>query len=201
MVDSKLGDEGLMPEEKSEITNAQLAAFCRQFGSLMHAEINILDIFDTLREQSDSAFMREVVDSVREDVEMGRTLATAFSRYPQSFSPFFISMVRQGELEGELDRTFDLLADHFESRMEETVDAHRRREGGAFDLETVASVFQWLFIWLAALIALCALGAGFIWYATETEAVPGETLPNVLLLVGLIMLLGVLVFSRGRKRR
>ena len=61
-----------MPEQDSELTNAQLAALCRQFASLMHAEINILDIFDTLREQSDSAFFQEVIDSVREDVEMGR---------------------------------------------------------------------------------------------------------------------------------
>ncbi len=192
-----------MPEQDSELTNAQLAAVCRQFASLMHAEINILDIFDTLREQTDSAFFQEVIDSVREDVEMGRTLATAFSRYPQTFSPFFISMVRQGELEGELDRTFDLLADHFESRMDETVDAHRRREEGAFDLETVAAVFQWLFIWLTALLAFAALGAGLVWYATAPDegGLPGETIPNVLLLVGFIMLLGVIVFSRGRKRR
>ena len=192
-----------MPEQDSELTNAQLAALCRQFASLMHAEINILDIFDTLREQSDSAFFQEVIDSIREDVEMGRTLATAFSRYPQTFSPFFISMVRQGELEGELDRTFDLLADHFESRMDETVDAHRRREEGAFDLETVAAVFQWLFIWLTALLAFAALGAGLVWYATAPAegGLPGETIPNVLLLVGFIMLLGVIVFSHGRKRR
>ncbi len=192
-----------MPEQDSELTNAQLAALCRQFASLMHAEINILDIFDTLREQSDSAFFQEVIDSIREDVEMGRTLATAFSRYPQTFSPFFISMVRQGELEGELDRTFDLLADHFESRMDDTVDAHRRREGGAYDLETVAAAFQWLFIWLTALLAFAALGAGLVWYATGPAkgGLPGERIPNVLLLVGFIMLLGVIVFSRGRKRR
>jgi len=189
-----------MPEQDSELTNAQLAAVCRQFASLMHAEINILDIFDTLREQSDSAFFQEVIDSVREDVEMGRTLATAFSRYPQTFSPFFISMVRQGELEGELDRTFDLLADHFESRMDDTVDAHRRREEGAFDLETVAAAFQWLFIWLTALLAFSALGAGLVWYATA-PTLPGQAIPNILLLVGFIMLLGVIVFSRGRKRR
>ena len=190
-----------MPESPGEISNAELAALCRQFSSLMHAEINILDIFDTLGQQSDNAFLGEVIDSVREDVEMGRTMATAFSRYPQSFSPFFISMVRQGELEGELDRTFGLLADHFESRLDDTVDAQRRRDSSAFDLETVASVFQWLFIWVTVLIAFCALGAGVIWYATGVGTLPGDPLPNVLLLVGLILLLGVLVFSRGRRRR
>jgi len=190
-----------MPEQQAELTNAELAAMCRQFASLIHAEINILDIFDTLREQSDNAFLQEVIDSVREDVEMGRTLATAFSRYPQTFSPFFVSMLRQGELEGELDRAFDLLADHYESRMDGAVDTRRRRDAGAFDLETVAAAFQWLFIWLTALGASTALGAGLIWYATDNDTLPGQPLPNVLLLVGVIMLLGVIVFSRGRKRR
>ena len=189
-----------MPENEGEFGNQELAAFCRQFASLMHAEINILDIFETLREQGESAFTREIVDSVREDVEMGRTMATAFSRYPQTFSPFFVSMVRQGELEGELDRAFDNLADHFESRLEGGVDSRRRREAGAFDLETVASAFQWLFVWVAALAAFCALGAGLVWYATEVGGLPGSALPNVLLLVGVILLLGVLVFSRGRRR-
>ena len=190
-----------MPESPAEIGNTELAALCRQFASLLHAEINILDIFDAVREQSDDAFVREVIDSVREDVEMGRTMATAFSRYPQTFSPFFISMVRQGEREGELDQAFAGLADHFESRLDDGVDARRRRDASAFDLETVASAFQWLFIWVAVLVAFCALGAGLIWYATEVGGLPGATLPNILLLVGVIMLLGVLVFSHGRKRR
>ena len=192
-----------MAQEKpgTNIGNAELATLCRQFAGLMHAQVNILDIFGTLREQGDSALLREVIDSVREDVEMGRPLATAFSRYPQTFSPFFISMVRQGELEGELDQTFGLLADHFESRLDVEVDSQRRREDGSYDLETVASVFQWLFVWVTALLAFSAIGAGLIWYGTTVGELPGAPLPTMLLLVGVILLLGVLVFSRGRKRR
>lgn len=190
-----------MAESQGQISNAEMAALCRQFSSLMHAQVNILDIFTALREQTSNAFLREVIDSVREAVEMGQTLAAAFSRYPQSFSPFFISMLRQGELEGELDIILANLADHYESRLGEGVDARRRREAGAFDIEAAASAFQWLFIWVTALLAFCAIGAGIIWYATIQGAVPGATVPNVLLLVGLIMLLGVLVFTRGRRRR
>ena len=189
-----------MPETEGEITNVELAALCRQFSTLMHAQVNILDIFTALREQSNNAFLCEVIDSVREDVEMGRTLATAFSRYPQAFSPFFISMIRQGELEGELDIILSNLADHYESRLDSEVDSRRRREAGAFDIEAAASAFQWIFIWLTALLAFCAIGAGIVWYATVEEALPGATVPNVLLLIGLIMLLGVLVFTRGRRR-
>ena len=69
-----------MTTQDPGLTNSELAAFCRQFSSLMHAQINILDIFDALKEQSNNALMREIIDSVREDVEMGRSLATAFSR-------------------------------------------------------------------------------------------------------------------------
>ncbi len=144
--------------------------------------------------------LRDILAHVREDAEMGRALATAFSRYPQVFSPFFISMVRQGELEGELDRVFSDLATHFETRLEEGVDATRRREGGLTDLETVASVFQWIFIWLTALVGFCSVGGGLIYYATHHAGLPGEPLPNVAIFIGLVMFLGVIVFSRGRRR-
>jgi len=190
-----------MAQDETQVGNAEMAQFCRQFASLMHAQVSLLDIFDALREQTGSALLREVLDHVREDVEMGRTLATAFSRYPQIFSPFFISMIRQGELEGELDRILSDLATHFETRLEDGVDATRRREGGAFDVQSAASAFQWLFIWTIALVGFSALGAGLIYYATGPKALPGEPLPNVAILIGVVMFLGVIVFSLGRRRR
>ncbi len=190
-----------MPEPESQVGNAEMAQFCRQFASLMHAQINILDILEALREQTGSALMREILAKVREDVEMGRTLATAFSRYPQVFSPFFISMVRQGELEGELDRLLGDLATHFETRLEDGVDASERRGTVGFDLEAVASAFQWIFIWLTALLGFCFLGGGLVFYATGAHGLPGEPGANIALFVGVVMFLGVLVFTRGKRRR
>ncbi len=193
-------DKSKKKQPEGEVTNAELALFCRQFASLMHARVNILDIFDALREQTDNPFLKEVIQSVRHDVEMGRSLATAFSRYPTVFSPFFISMIRQGELEGELDRILDDLADHYESRLTSRVDAKRRRDAPLFDWEAAASAFQWMFTWFVALAAACTLAAGLTWYATEMQAIPGEPIPNILLVLSAILLLGVIVFTRGRKR-
>lgn len=194
-----------MAESESRVTNAELAMICRQFATMTKAEINILEILETLREQTQNAFLREVLEQVQNDVEMGHTLATAFSRYPNTFSPFFITMLREGELEGELDRAFDDLADHFETRLGEVPDARRPARAGVFDWEAAASAFQWIFIWLTALGAVCALGAGLIWYATAGPeggvGLPGDRLPNILIFVGIVMALGVLVFTRGRRRR
>ena len=183
------------------VSNAEMATLCRQFSSLMAAQINILDIFGALREGTDNALLREVLYSVQEAVEMGRSLATAFSRYPDAFSPFFISMLRQGELEGELERVLAELADHYETRMTTEVDARRPAQAGAFDLQTAASAFQWIFIWLVGLLSAALLGAGGIYYVTKLGALPGEAVPNMLLLVGTVLLLGVVVFVFGRRRR
>jgi hypothetical protein len=190
-----------MPPDEQDVTNTELAMMSRQFASLMHAKINILDIFESLREQSSNPLMREVIESVRTDVENGRSLATAYSRYPKVFSPFFISMVRQGELEGELDRIFTDLATHYETRMEDGIDATATRETAGFDLEAVASAFQWIFIWSTAILGFCSLGAGLVFYATGPQGIPGTPAANIAIFVGVVMFLGVVVFTRGRRRR
>lgn len=189
-----------MPPEEEGITNSELAVLCRQFASLMHAKINILDIFASVHEQSSLPLLREIITTIRTDVENGRSLATAFSRYPQVFSPFFISMVRQGELEGELDRTFADLANYFETRLEATPDANRM-DAPVYDWEAAAVSFQWIFIWLTLLCGFCLLGAGLVWYGTTMGGLPGEVGPNVAIFVSVIMFLAALLFARGRRRR
>jgi hypothetical protein len=189
-----------MPETEQTVSNAEMATMCRQFATLMTAQINILDIFEALREGTENRFLREVLYSVQEAVEMGRSLATAFSRYPQAFSPFFISMLRQGELEGELDKVLEELSVHYETRLATEMDATRRPEAGATDLQTVASVFQWAFIWVVGLIAAALLGSGMVYYATADSALPGNPVANIMLLDGVVLLLGVAVFAWGRRR-
>jgi len=189
-----------MTDAGSMVTNTEIAALCRQFSSLVHADVNILDILEALRAQTTNAHLREMLDSVREDLEMGRMLATAFSRYPQTFSPFFISMIRQGELEGQLDAILAELATHYESRLDDTPDATRRRDAGVFDIESAATLLTWMLTWIAALLAACALGAGALIYAHQLGASRGDLAANILILSAVIIMLGVLILARGKRR-
>jgi len=186
-----------MPPQSTDITNAELAAFCRQFGSLVHADVNILQVLEALRNQVGKAYFREIIDQIRRDVEMGRTLATAFSRYPQTFSPFFLSMIRQGELEGELDTVLFTLADHFESRLDRDVDTGRTRGTGALDVETLISVVRYGFVWMAAFLSAIFVAAGIILYASSAGLLPHQwQTAGICLVTGLFLFLGVLLFSR-----
>jgi MSHA biogenesis protein MshG len=189
-----------MPDPTKDISNRDLAQLCRQAGSLIQAEVNILDVLDALKHQNEKPQLREVMDSVRHDIEMGRTIATAFSRYPAIFSPFFISMIRQGELEGELGQIFMNLAQHFESRMEDGVDRDRSKGAPAYDLEAVATAFKWIFVWLAVLGAAAFLCVGALWFAAGMGAFDPRWMgPAACLVVGVIMFLAVVLFSIRRR--
>lgn len=180
------------------VSNAELAVLCRQFASLMHAKVNILDIFRALKEQTDNPYLRQIIDTVREDVEMGRSLAAALSRYPDVFSPFFISMVRQGEQEGELDVILSDLANHYEMAGESSAPL-RATDSATMAWRAAVDSLQALFMWLAFLVGLCLLAAGLTWYATTLQELPGETLPNVLLAASAVMLIGGLVLMVRRR--
>jgi len=181
------------------VSNAELAAMCRQFASLMHAKVNILDIFRALKEQTENPYLRQIIDTVREDVEMGRSLAAALSRYPDVFSPFFISMVRQGEQEGELDVILGDLANHYEGAAAQGGSPLRVTDSAMMAWQAAVDTLQALFMWLAFLVGLCLLAAGLTWYATALQELPGETLPNVLLAASVVMLIGGLVLMARRK--
>jgi type IV pilus assembly protein PilC len=185
-----------MESSEPVCTNAELATFCRQFASLLHAKLNIIDIFEALREQTANPALREIIDSLRIDEENGRTLATAFSRYPHVFSPFFISMVRQGELEGELDRVFGELARHYASPVDEEAET-ARLELPATQIAATAGWYRWLVIWLAGLFAACLAGAGIAWFAVlETNRTYAG--PVVLMAVAAIIVIWTLLLGRQK---
>ncbi len=53
----------------------------------------------------------EIIDTINKDVQRGRKLSEAMSRYPSVFSPLYIAMVQAGEITGSLDETLTYLAD------------------------------------------------------------------------------------------
>src|SRR5260221_6497266 len=61
-----------------------------------------------------NATMQEVVDSIMGDVQEGKPLSTALTKYPDFFSPIYISLIKAGESSGFLDKILLRLADNLE---------------------------------------------------------------------------------------
>lgn len=97
------------------VSNRDLAAFTRQFGTLINASIPYDTALRMVRTESSNPFLQTVLDDVRARVVEGSYLADAMAVYPRVFPPMMVNMVHSGERSGTLGLILDRLANHFET--------------------------------------------------------------------------------------
>ncbi len=177
------------------VTAREVSAFCRQFATMSKANVNLLDILRTLGQQTDNEWFRRILASVRRDVEYGRSLASAFSRFPADFSPFFIQMVRQGEVEGLLGDVFQSLAQYMDR--DAGLSPLTQRLGVSSDVSSIFARSRDLLAWLSVIGAAALLGAGGLWFLTLEGWLARSLLgPELLMLAGAGFLMAALAFMR-----
>jgi MSHA biogenesis protein MshG len=67
-----------------------------------------------LQESSPNKAMRSVLGQIRKSLDSGRELSVSLARHPKVFTPFYLAMVRVGEVTGRLEEIFLRLFDHLE---------------------------------------------------------------------------------------
>ena len=88
--------------------------FSRQLYTLLKAGVPIMRGLAGLQESSISPAFAKVIKDLRESLDSGRELSAAMRRHTEVFSPFYLSMVRVGEMTGRLEEVFLRLFDHLE---------------------------------------------------------------------------------------
>jgi MSHA biogenesis protein MshG len=108
---------------KQKVEHMDVLLFSRQIHTLLRAGVPIMRALAGLQESSTNPAMRDVLRDVRESLDSGRELSLSLARHPKVFSPFYLSMVRVGEMTGRLEEVFIRLFDHlaFERFMKEQV--------------------------------------------------------------------------------
>jgi MSHA biogenesis protein MshG len=112
---------GRLTQEKVQPIDVML--FSRQLHTLLKAGVPIMRALAGIQESSQNPAMVAVLRDIRESLDSGRELSNALSRHPKVFSPFYLSMVRVGEMTGLLDQIFLRLFHYldFEKFMREQV--------------------------------------------------------------------------------
>jgi MSHA biogenesis protein MshG len=105
-----------------------LMLFSRQMYTLLRSGVPILRALAGLEESTTNASLRQVVQDLRTSLDSGRELSAAMRRHPELFGPFYISLIRVGEMTGLLETVFLRLAEHleFEKEMRDRVKAALR---------------------------------------------------------------------------
>ena len=96
------------------VSAKDLVAFSRQLALMFKAKISLTQSLKTLAEQTRNKNFREKIMVISEEIEGGTPFSQAISRFPETFSSFFVSMVKSGEASGTLSESLIYLADHLE---------------------------------------------------------------------------------------
>src|ERR1041384_3219223 len=96
------------------VKKVEIAAFTRQMATLIKAGIPLADALGALVEQLNNVRFKAPVSEVRAAVNECSSLADALAKHPKLFDELFVSMVRAGEVAGNLDEVLTRLADFLE---------------------------------------------------------------------------------------
>ncbi len=110
VVSKRKGSKGSMFGPSKKVKLQDLVIFTRQLSTMITAGVPIVRSLSALQNDSESAYLREALNSVTKDVEAGHSLADAFAKYPKIFSEVYVNMVRAGEAGGILDDILKRLA-------------------------------------------------------------------------------------------
>lgn len=97
-----------------KISDTDLILFTRQMYTLQRTAVPILRALAGLRASTSNPALAAVIAELQSDLDEGRNLSTALSRHARVFSPFYVSMVRVGEVSGQMSEVFNRLFIHLE---------------------------------------------------------------------------------------
>ena len=106
-----------------KISAKDIVIASRELAIMFRSGVPFIDALSTIAKETKNPKLKEIFLDLAREVEGGTTLSAALSRYPETFSPFYISMVKSGEISGELPKALDVLAEniernyHFNSRI------------------------------------------------------------------------------------
>jgi len=99
----------------SGVKKTEIAAFTRQLSTLLKSGIPLAESLGALVEQMANQRFKTVLSEVRTGVNEGQAFGDALAKHPKLFDDLFVSMIRAGELAGNLDEVLARLADFLES--------------------------------------------------------------------------------------
>ncbi|HUS28367.1 MAG TPA: type II secretion system F family protein, partial [Kofleriaceae bacterium] len=97
------------------VGKTEIAAFTRQMATLIRSGIPLADSLAAMVEQQTNVRFKTPLSEVRAAVNEGSSFADALAKHPKLFDELFVSMVRAGELAGNLDDVLGRLADFLEA--------------------------------------------------------------------------------------
>ena len=113
-IDSKGKEINIPSPFKKKVQQRMVAVFTRQLATMIDAGLPLVQSLEVLSSQQDSKVFKDVLRTIREDVEGGSTFAGALKKHPTTFNELYTNLVVAGEEGGILDTILNRLASYIE---------------------------------------------------------------------------------------
>jgi type II secretory pathway component PulF len=116
----------IIPETKTGISryfpflnhthDSDVVFFTRQLASMITSGLTLVQALNILKNQMQNSAMSAIVQDVITDVEDGKMLSKALEKYPHTFTPIYIALIKTAESSGLLDKILTRLADNLDRK-------------------------------------------------------------------------------------
>lgn len=105
---------GTSTPKGKKIQPRDIAIFSRQLATMMSSGVPLVQSFEIMAKGAENPNLRNLINTVKADVEGGSTLADAFRRQPKHFDDLMCNLVNAGEQAGILETLLDKIATYKE---------------------------------------------------------------------------------------
>lgn len=142
------------------VSNKEIVILSRQIATLFSAQVSALRVFRLLSDQAENPLLARYLATIADDIQGGSSISIAISKFPDTFSNFYVNMVKSGEESGKLDEIFNYLADYLDRTYEVTSKAKNALIYPAFIIMTFVGVMILMFTVIIPKIALMITDSG-----------------------------------------
>lgn len=100
------------------VANRDLVFFGEQVASLLEGGVPLIRALTLVKDQTANRALAKVLSDVCQDVVRGQQFSQALGKHPKIFSPFWIALVRTGEVTGQLHAALVKATAYLESQEE-----------------------------------------------------------------------------------
>ncbi|KTC65888.1 pilus assembly protein PilC [Legionella adelaidensis] len=104
----------LFKKKSKKIKQADITVFSRQMATMIEAGIPLIQAFDIVAKGQSNPRMKDLIETIKKDVETGLTLAESLKKHPKFFNELFCNLVDAGEKSGSLEVMLDKIASYKE---------------------------------------------------------------------------------------
>jgi type IV pilus assembly protein PilC len=185
------------------VTHTDIVMLSRQITTLFEAQVSALRAFRLLAAEARTPALAERLNAVGNDLQSGSTIAAALARHPDTFSAFYVNMVRAGEESGKLDETFSYLADYLERNYEITQKARNALIYPAFIIATFVVVMVLMMTMVVPKLAdmLNEAGQNIPLYTQIIIGISVFISKYIILILILLVVAGIFLYRLGQSAR